>query len=47
MDTITGEEAFDLYENNWRFVDQDRLDPQERMMIDHLTRVYGHGLMNV
>lgn len=46
-DTITAEEAFELYENNWRFVDEDRLDPHERMMITHLTRVYGHGLMNV
>ncbi|PWF43976.1 hypothetical protein C7C56_020145 [Massilia glaciei] len=46
-DTITGEEAFGLYENNWRFVDEEHLDPQERMLIDQLTRAYGHGLMNV
>ena len=46
-DIITAEEAFALYESNWRFVDQDLLDDQERELIDDLTETYGKGLMNV
>ncbi|MES3020422.1 MAG: hypothetical protein V4857_02440 [Pseudomonadota bacterium] len=46
-DTITGEEAFGLYESNWRFVQEDDLDPQERAMIAQLMLAYGNGLMNV
>ena len=46
-DVITGEEAFALYEANWRFIEEDRLQPREREMIARLTEVYGHGLMNV
>ena len=46
-DVITGEDAFALYEANWRFVEEDRLQPRERDMIMRLTQVYGHGLMNV
>ena len=42
-----GEDAFALYEANWRFVEEDRLQPRERDMIMRLTQVYGHGLMNV
>ena len=46
-DVITGEDAFALYEANWRFIEEDRLQPREREMIARLTEVYGHGLMNV
>jgi len=46
-DEITGEDAFALYEANWRFIEEDRLQPRERDMIARLTEVYGHGLMNV
>jgi hypothetical protein len=46
-DTITGEEAFGLYEANWRFVDVDKLEPHEREMITRLAQAYGRGLMNV
>lgn len=46
-DEITGEEAFWLYESNWRFVEQDRLDQQEQELIELLTKTYGNGLMNV
>jgi hypothetical protein len=46
-DEITAEEAFGLYESNWRFVDQDRLDKDERDLIEVLTKTYGNGLMNV
>ncbi|WP_443114068.1 hypothetical protein [Herbaspirillum seropedicae] len=46
-DAITGEEAFDLYERNWRFVDQDALEPRERALLDRLVRQYGHGILHV
>jgi hypothetical protein len=46
-DVITAEEAFGLYESNWRFVDHKLLDDQERELIDGLTETRGHGLMNV
>ncbi len=46
-DAITGEEAFDLYERNWRFVDEAAMLPRERTVIDLLTREYGHGILHV
>jgi len=46
-DAITGEDAFGLYEANWRFVEQDQLAPHERGLIAHLTQVHGKGVMNV
>jgi hypothetical protein len=46
-DVITAEEAFGLYESNWRFVDHKLLNDQERELIDGLTETRGHGLMNV
>ena len=46
-DVITGEEAFGLYESNWRFVDEALLAPRERVMIGQLAELYGCGLMNV
>ena len=46
-DAITAEEAFGLYESNWRFIDQDRLEQSERDLIEVLTETYGNGLMNV
>lgn len=46
-DAITGEEAFDLYERNWRFVDTTAITPHERAVIDRLTRDYGKGILHV
>jgi hypothetical protein len=46
-DEITAEEAFWLYESNWRFVDQNGLGPEERDLIQALVKIYGNGLMNV
>jgi len=46
-DAITGAEAFDLYERNWRFIDEKALLPHERDLIDRLTRDYGHGILHV
>lgn len=47
QDTITGEETFDLYERNWRFVDEKALLPHERALISRLTLEYGHGILHV
>ncbi len=46
-DVLTEEEAFALYEANWRHVDQASLGTHERAMIAHLTQRYGKGVMNV
>jgi len=46
-DEITAEEAFDLYESNWRFVDQEGLGQEECDLIQALIKIYGNGLMNV
>ncbi len=46
-DAITGGEAFDLYETNWRFVDEKALLPHERDLIDRLTREYGRGILHI
>ncbi|MGX9718385.1 hypothetical protein ACWYXJ_29580 [Janthinobacterium lividum] len=46
-DRITAEEAFGLYESNWRFVDKDALNDLERSLIEDLTETYGNGMMNV
>lgn len=45
--TISEAEAFALYEREWRHLDLDRLDPEERQLIECLTRKYGHGVLNV
>lgn len=46
-DAITGEEAFDLYERNWRFIDETAMPAHERALLDRLTREYGHGILHV
>jgi transcriptional regulator with XRE-family HTH domain len=44
---LTPEEAFALYERNWRHVDLDRLLPKERALIDGLTATVGKGVLLV
>lgn len=46
-DEITCEEAFGLYERNWRFVDVNAMLPHERAVVDRLIREYGHGILHV
>ncbi|WP_206047006.1 nucleotidyl transferase AbiEii/AbiGii toxin family protein [Noviherbaspirillum denitrificans] len=45
QDAITGEEALDLYERNWRFIDENAMEPHERTLLDRLTRQYGNGIL--
>lgn len=44
---IEPEEAFALYEHNWRFVDTACLDAHESILIDELKQRYGRGVLNV
>jgi hypothetical protein len=41
------EEAFALYEREWRWIEQDALLPAERALIERLKNQYGHGVLNV
>ncbi len=44
---VTDEEAFRLYERNWRFVDAKTMPPNERALLARLTAKYGKGVLNV
>lgn len=44
---IDAEDAFRLYERNWRLVDQRRMTPAERQLIKRLAARYGNGVLNV
>lgn len=46
-DLVREDEAFALYERNWRFVDDATLSDEERRLIARLTREYGHGVLHV
>ena len=43
---VTRAEAFQLYENNWRHIDQDGMSPGERALIKQLAEEHGKGLIN-
>ena len=43
----SAEDAFRLYERNWRSVDQRRIKPTERALIERLAARYGKGVLNV
>ncbi|MBZ9982629.1 MULTISPECIES: hypothetical protein [unclassified Mesorhizobium] len=42
---IPAEEAFAIYERNWRFVDQERLTTSERLLIQNLAEKFGQGIL--
>jgi transcriptional regulator with XRE-family HTH domain len=44
---LSPEEAFALYERNWRHVDPDAMDSRERALLDQLTATVGHGVLLV
>lgn len=44
---LGAEEAFRLYERNWRFVDTRRMTRGERALIERLTARFGNGVLNV
>ena len=43
---MTRQEAFELYERNWRLLDGNDLPDEERMFIDELTTEFGRGVFN-
>jgi hypothetical protein len=43
---LGAEEAFRLYERNWRLVDQRRMKTAERALIERLAARYGNGVLN-
>lgn len=43
---IPAEEAFQLYERNWRFIDAASLDERERLLIERLKANCGNGEIN-
>ncbi len=47
VDAITPEDALNLYERNWRHVDQQVMDEHEKTLVRHLVERYGHGAMLV
>ncbi len=44
---LGAEEAFRLYERNWRLVDKRRMNPAERALIERLAARFGNGMLNV
>lgn len=38
-------EAFDIYERNWRHVAVDELTPEESALVDELTQEFGRSRM--
>lgn len=44
---IEDDDALRLYERNWEYVDQSALSPEERQLIDRLSREFGNGVLNV
>lgn len=44
---LPAEEVFQIYEANWRHVDQRHLTDAERTMIEYLAATYGAGYLLV
>lgn len=47
VESLTPQEALDLYERNWRHVDRTRLEPGEQTLIDSLVAQLGGGRLLV
>jgi hypothetical protein len=43
---IAAEDAFALYERNWRFVDRSRLTNEESALLERLKNRFGGGVLN-
>lgn len=41
---LDGPEALGIYERNWRFVEQDKLDDKERALLKQLVARFGNGV---
>jgi transcriptional regulator with XRE-family HTH domain len=47
VERLSPQEALDLYERNWRHVDQSAIGPDERELIERLTQALGGGRLLV
>jgi len=47
VDTLTPREALGFYERNWRHIDNDRLEPRERQLIEALREVFKESKQSV
>lgn len=45
-DFLTAEEAWSLYERNWRFVEPSQLEPPERQLIEALSARFAGGRLH-
>lgn len=43
---IAREDAFRLYEREWRLIDPERMAPRERALLECLAEEFGHGVIN-
>ncbi|MCL7466752.1 hypothetical protein [Phaeovulum sp. NW3] len=41
---VDGPEALGLYENNWRFVEPEKIEREERLLLDTLVARFGNGV---
>jgi hypothetical protein len=44
---IEEKEALELYEINWRFIEQENLSNREQDLINHLVKNHGNGVLHV
>ena len=45
--TIAEEDAYALYERNWRFIEPSELTSGEKALIERLSKKFGNGLLHV
>ena len=46
VEYLTRKDAFQLYERNWRHLDEKNIPAHERALIDQLNQEFGHGVIN-
>jgi hypothetical protein len=42
--TVPAEQAFQIYEQRWRYVDEQHMKPNERNLLKELIKNYGNGV---
>ena len=46
VEYLTRRDAFQLYERNWRYLDEKNIPAHERALIDQLNQEFGRGVIN-
>jgi len=44
---FTDQEALAFYERNWKYIEQDKLQPHEKALLERLVKEVGNGVLNV